>query len=179
MKVSLGYVLGAIGIILVAYFMGKREQRLRQEVQSWTELAQHALKESQHSQQLADSLQGVEALLRNAAAHSRRRVDTLTSTAESLLVIHDTVRAVPFLQDALVACRTAEDADRQALSTCDQRVALERSRADSLAAVLRAGIPLVNCHWLGIGFLPRCASRTLSFFVGAGAGVVGSLLLKR
>jgi hypothetical protein len=72
-----------------------------------------------------------------------------------------------------------------------QRVALQWElafRAESLRAVtadtrvvdletrLREVLTVADCHILGVSFLPRCPSRTVSFVLGAAAGATVVLL---
>jgi hypothetical protein len=51
--------------------------------------------------------------------------------------------------------------------------------ADSAAARIRAVLPIADCHWLGVGFLPRCPSRTVNFLVGGALVELANLLTRR
>lgn len=54
-----------------------------------------------------------------------------------------------------------------------------QQRIDSLEARLRGLLTVSDCHIAGLGFLPRCPSRTASFVLGAGVGVGLALLGRR
>src|SRR5258708_9323284 len=172
-----GLILAIAGIAVVGYWAGRREERIRQDTASWVHRAQVALQRGDSLQKVSDSLQAREVAITARLAATRRRVDTLWLAAESVLT-HDTnvVHAVPILIQALQECRQGFAEADSALVLCRARGDVQRQRGDSLARLLALGIPKVDCHWLRIGFLPRCASRTMSFFGGARLRRLGQLL---
>ncbi len=170
---------GLTALVVAGYCVGRHDRAVHEEVATWRRDAEQALQASQASARVAESLRVVETGLRASLARSRGRVDTLRIRAESLLVVHDTPAAVPVLRAALASCQMAIDSASAALEICGRRAALEKARADSLSRILTEGIPLIDCHLLGVRFLPRCPSRVASFGIGTTLGILGTLLLHR
>jgi Tfp pilus assembly protein PilE len=82
----------------------------------------------------------------------------------------DSARATA-LRAAVGACSTA-------LLACSERALLAEARVAELEPLLTRGLKIVDCRVMGLRFMPRCPSRTASFFVGAGLGAAGALLVQ-
>jgi len=76
------------------------------------------------------------------------------------------------------AWRNAAESCERALLACSERALLAEARVSELEPLLTRGLKIVDCHILGLGFLPRCPSRTVTFVVGVGLGVTGALVTR-
>lgn len=65
-----------------------------------------------------------------------------------------------------------------ALRACSERALLAEARVRALEPLLQRGIAIADCRLLGMGFLPRCPSRTASFLGGATLATTVVLLLR-
>jgi hypothetical protein len=70
----------------------------------------------------------------------------------------------------ILALQAAHAADARALRLAVPRVV-------DLEGSLTKVVAIADCHILGVKFLPRCPSRTLSFVIGTGVGVVVAVVV--
>lgn len=96
------------------------------------------------------------------------RVKTAVDSLPIVLAQRDSARAsVASWAQAFAALTLVARAD-------SLRAVRAEAAADSAEARLRDILPIADCHVLGLGFLPRCPSRTVSLLIGGilGAGAV-------
>ena len=134
-----------VGLVAVGFFWLSRQHDAALEV--WRLRAEAAIARADRQAQVTDSLRVVELELRARGTRVRLRVDTVVVRAESLVVAGDTGAALAPFRAALGLCRVALVLADSALTTCEQRAAIERDRADSLGAVLAQGIKLHRRRW--------------------------------
>lgn len=92
----------------------------------------------------------------------RATVDSLLSVAE----LRDSARV-----EQISALSIALAAERQRANLAEARVA-------HLETNLKAVVRVADCHVGGIGWLPRCPSRTTSLVLGAGLGATAVILAR-
>jgi hypothetical protein len=180
-------VAGAAAVLLVFWLFAHWEAQIAGRDQATIAAAQQWLKAgaARRAERAALLAQAQTSALRAAAlAREARRhaagdsllnagLDRATTAVDSLPIVlaqRDSARAaVASWADAFAALTVARVADS--------------TRADRAEAALAEGerhltgvVEIADCHLLGIGFLPRCLSRTASLvvggLVGAGAAVV-------
>lgn len=111
---------------------------------------------------LTRTLMGLQGALPDSGGIARATVDSLLDLAER----RDSLRLV-----AIHGLELAVDAERQRANAAEARVS-------ALEKVVAQGIKVVDCRLLGIGFLPRCPSRTASAAIGLAVGA-GAVVLAR
>jgi len=97
---------------------------------------------------------------------ARDSVVTLTQMVDTLTSQRDSARSAV----AALLFRSVADSTRSALA---------EARVAQLEANLRATLSVADCRLLGIGWMPRCPSRTASGLIGLGTGALVMLAVKR
>lgn len=123
-----------------------------------------------------------------AAARARAAAQTIDTTIARLNADTTVVGLrlhFPTLNELLVSyerrdsLRLRELAARDLAQRFDARaLRLTAPRVVQLEASLTGVVAIADCHLLGVSFLPRCPSRTLSFFLGLGAGAIVVVVVK-
>jgi hypothetical protein len=93
---------------------------------------------------------------------------------------------VPILVEQRDSARAAVTSWAQAFAALTVKDVADSIRADraeaavdSAEARMRAVVKVADCRMLGIGFLPRCPSRTLSLVLGIAGGATAALVVRK
>ena len=172
-------ILLLISVLAGAFFWGRASRS--QEVANWRKAAQEALAAREGYLATVDSLRGREQAARARFEALRSDYRHLAAYSDSLGQIADTASQVGPVRNALLAERASGAVCRATLavadsgwSACGQRAALAEARAARLDSLLRVGVKVTQCRIL----LFPCPSRTAMFFLGTGAGIAASRVLK-
>lgn len=168
---------------VVLYLLGRWDAHVNQRAEQWAQEVRVLLAQHRRFAQQQDHLRQVAA--RNAT-RARSAEAAVAATGQVLDSLHLQLQHDSTVRDSLntrtqqVAVLTvrADSAVQSAIFWRAARTA-DSTRADRAEARVRAfelnaqlGLKVVDCHMLGVRFLPRCPSRTTSFVLGVGTAIV-------
>lgn len=184
---SLLLVAGAAVVLLVLWFFARWDAQISQgdqatiaAAQQWLQAGKARRLERGHLLAVAlNAMTKATALQREAQVHAAgdRQLDAALGRARAAV---ESLSLVVAQRDS---ARAAVTNWAQAFASLMVARLADSTRADRAEAALAEGerhltdvVIIADCHLLGVGFLPRCPSRTVSLvvggIVGAGAAVV-------
>ena len=168
-------VLYIAGAALALYLFAQWQQRQSTEDSTIIQAAHNALSAGKAYRVRQDSLR------RRAerAVVTVRVRDTVIVRLDARLATDTSAR--DSVQTLLVKADTLM-AQRDSLLTAVRLLTVRAERAElrvaDLERHLTAVLTVADCHMLGVGFLPKCPSRTLSAVLGLGTGAVAVLVVR-
>ena len=183
-------VVGAAAMLLVLWLFARWDARIVGGEEATIAAAQQWLKagDARRAERAALQAQAQTSALRAAALEREARAHAagdslLNAGLDRATTAVDSLSITLAQRDSLRAANQTWAAAFVALT--DARVA-DSTRADRAEAALAEGerhltgvVAIADCHILGIGFLPRCLSRSVSFVVGGVLGASAAVLALR
>lgn len=158
---------------LVLYLFGRWEQRQGSEDQGIITLAHQALASGKAYRVRQDSLR----TRAERAVVTVRVRDTVIVRLDARLATDTTPRdSIRTLLQKADTLRAQRDSLLSAVRLLTVRAERAELRVADLERNLHATLTVAECHILGVGFLPKCPSRTAAFLLGAGGASLAILV---
>lgn len=176
-----------LGAVVVLWLLARYDASVTRQDAAFVEVAKRALDAGNAFRARSARLQHLAQTAQIRAQDALRRANGLSTSLDSLRAALPDSGGVPVatVDNLLQLAQTRDSLRLDAIGNLTRAVEAERLRAnaaearvDALEKVVAQGLKVVDCHLLGIGFLPRCPSRTASFGIGAGAGALAVLVAR-